>query len=104
MPLLAGGAAVRAPVWRRGGSREEAVRRAKIAQKTGVLKGILWRQGESDARDTRYLDKLKALIAALRKDLGEPGAGRCAAALTRPPRRGRVGLPARRRRRPEPET
>jgi hypothetical protein len=50
----------------------EALRRTRIAQKTGTLRGILWHQGESDAGDAPYLDKLKALVADLRRDLGEP--------------------------------
>lgn len=50
----------------------EAVRRTRIAMATGTLKGILWHQGESDAKDPRYLDKLKALVENLRKDLGAP--------------------------------
>ena len=37
----------------------EALRRTKIARRTGVLKGILWHQGESDSGDPRYLDALK---------------------------------------------
>lgn len=49
---------------------DEAIRRTKIAQQTGVLKGILWHQGESNAADTDYLDKLKTLIENLRADLG----------------------------------
>jgi len=51
---------------------KDAVKRTKLAQKTGVLKGVLWHQGESDSKDAKYLDKLKALIADLRKDLGQP--------------------------------
>ncbi|MBT3200104.1 MAG: sialate O-acetylesterase [Phycisphaerales bacterium] len=51
---------------------KDALARTKIAMKTGVLKGILWHQGESDAKDDKYLDKLKTLIADLRKDLGAP--------------------------------
>lgn len=50
---------------------KEAVRRAKQAQKTGTLKGILWHQGEGDSDNpAEYLDSLKTLIADLRKDLG----------------------------------
>lgn len=50
---------------------DEAVKRAKEAQKTGVLKGILWHQGESDAGAADgYAEKLKALVGALRQDLG----------------------------------
>lgn len=51
---------------------KEALRRAQAAQKTGVLKGILWHQGEQDAQDAQYLDKLRTLITDLRNDLGEP--------------------------------
>jgi len=59
--------------WARG-SRfyKEALKRTRTARKTGTLKGVLWHQGESDSKDARYLDKLKALIADLRKDLDEP--------------------------------
>ncbi len=66
-----GGTSIRK--WARG-SRfyKEALKRTQTARKTGTLKGILWHQGESDSKDARYLDKLKALIADLRKDLDEP--------------------------------
>jgi hypothetical protein len=50
----------------------DALRRVRKAMESGELKGILWHQGESDARDTEYLDKLGALIAALRDDLDAP--------------------------------
>ncbi|MDA0836619.1 MAG: hypothetical protein O3B01_23785 [Planctomycetota bacterium] len=52
---------------------KEAIRRAGVALKSGSLKGILWHQGESDAKDAHYFPKLKALISDLRSDLGEPG-------------------------------
>ena len=39
---------------------------------SGVLKGILWHQGESDSSDAQYLEKLTDLIANLRADLGSP--------------------------------
>jgi predicted alpha/beta superfamily hydrolase len=51
----------------------EVLRRAAIAQKTGIIKGILWHQGEADRTDAQYLDKLKNLIINLRNDLGIPG-------------------------------
>ena len=50
---------------------KDAVRRTLAAKKTGTLKGILWHQGESNAKNPDgYLDKLKTLITDLRKDLG----------------------------------
>ncbi|MFU8780678.1 MAG: sialate O-acetylesterase [Kiritimatiellia bacterium] len=52
---------------------DEAVRRAKQAQETGALAGILWHQGESDnANPSGYAEKLTQLIADLRADLGIP--------------------------------
>jgi hypothetical protein len=48
----------------------EAVRRTKIAQRTGVLKGVLWHQGESNQTDEQYLEKLQKLVKDLREDLG----------------------------------
>jgi hypothetical protein len=49
---------------------KDAVKRMTVARKSGVLKGILWHQGESDAKDAEYLDKLSALVENLRKDFG----------------------------------
>lgn len=50
---------------------QEAVRRAKEAQKTGTLMGVLWHQGESnEKKPDGYSDKLKALVENLRADLG----------------------------------
>ncbi len=54
---------------------DEAIQRAKIAMQKGVLKGILWHQGESDndpKKAEAYLEKLKTLIVNLRKDLNAP--------------------------------
>jgi len=53
---------------------EEAVRRAKLAIKDGTLKGILWHQGETDAKNEKasmsYGERLKTMISDLRADLG----------------------------------
>jgi hypothetical protein len=52
-----------------------AVLRAKLAMKEGVLKGILWHQGEADCNGKNvgaYKDKLAALIKKLRKELNVP--------------------------------
>ena len=56
------------------GSRfyKDALRRTEAARKTGVLKGILWHQGESDAKNEDYLAKLKDLVKNLRADFGLP--------------------------------
>ncbi len=52
-----------------------AIERAKIAMRHGELKGILWHQGESDNTPEKaavYLEKLKALVTNLRRDLNAP--------------------------------
>ena len=52
---------------------KDALRRAKAAQETGVLKGILWHQGESNnGNPDGYLTKLQSLVENLRADLGSP--------------------------------
>ena len=52
---------------------KEAVRRVKIAGKTGTIKGVLWHQGESDAKKPEgYLEKLSDLVKNLREDLAMP--------------------------------
>lgn len=52
-----------------------AIARANAAEKSGVLKGILWHQGESDndsIKASRYLAKLQNLIKRFRVDLNQP--------------------------------
>lgn len=55
---------------------EDAVRRARVALRDGVLRAILWHQGETDAMSreeaTRYEERLTTLIARLRADLACP--------------------------------
>ena len=56
------------------GTYSAAINRAKAAQAEGVIKGVLWHQGESDTvteglADT-YEKKLHDLIADVRRDLG----------------------------------
>ncbi|MGB0370585.1 MAG: sialate O-acetylesterase [Opitutales bacterium] len=60
--------------WARGTKfYNEAIRRAKEAKKSGTLRGILWHQGESNAKEpTEYLELLKELIENLRTDLEQP--------------------------------
>lgn len=58
------------------GLYEAVVAKCKFAQETGTIKGVLWHQGESDAfneeRCKVYEKELHNLIAALRRDIGEP--------------------------------
>lgn len=79
IPCAWGGSPIR--VWQPGAKYfdnfpyDEAVQRAKIAMQKGVLKGVLWHQGESDndpKKAEAYLDKLKILVGNLRKDLNAP--------------------------------
>lgn len=46
------------------------VKRCKIAQETGVIKGILLHQGESNNGDGGWPGKVKGIINDLKKDLG----------------------------------
>ena len=54
---------------------EEAVDRTKEAMKDGVLKGIIWHQGEGDCDSLRtqlYLGRLEVLINAFREAFDKP--------------------------------
>jgi hypothetical protein len=79
IPCAAGGSPI--SVWKHGGYWEQtnskpyddAIERTKTAIKHGVLKGILWHQGESDSNEDNselYEDRLATLIDTLRMDLG----------------------------------
>ena len=60
--------------WEPGGLLyTEAINQTKKALEYGVLKGIIWHQGEANAsRYKMYMPKITALIEALRKDLNAP--------------------------------
>ena len=53
----------------------DAIRHAKTAMQAGILKGVLWHQGESDTveqtRTDAYEERLHRLIEDTRKDLGK---------------------------------
>lgn len=54
---------------------DDALRRAKLALTSGELKGILWHQGESDAKAGQaeaYESKLHDLVARLRAEFAAP--------------------------------
>ena len=60
------------PVGNWGKLYQNAIDRARIAQRDGVLKGILWHQGEGDASPAKiaaYREKLTRMVAAMRADL-----------------------------------
>jgi hypothetical protein len=52
------------------GGYEWIISRAKEAQKVGVLRGIIFHQGESDTGDTSWPGKVQGLVSDLRADLG----------------------------------
>ncbi len=58
--------------WARGQTLyENTLKRVRPLPKE-KLAGVLWHQGEGNARDPEYLDKLVALVGHLRQDLGRP--------------------------------
>ncbi|MFO7937034.1 MAG: sialate O-acetylesterase [Kiritimatiellia bacterium] len=81
IPAACGGSSITS--WVPGGYHEQteshpyddAVRRTVTALKSGVLKGILWHQGEADCGSVRaagYEQQLKELILRFRSDLNQP--------------------------------
>ncbi|QNN20919.1 sialate O-acetylesterase [Planctomycetales bacterium ZRK34] len=62
--------------WVKGGDLyENAVRRAKIAARDGVIMGMIWHQGEADSgspRNETYGSRITGMIASLRDDLHTP--------------------------------
>lgn len=53
---------------------DDAIARLQLAMKSGVIKGIIWHQGEANSKPERsagYLEKLEALIGRLRKSAGD---------------------------------
>lgn len=51
---------------------DDMLERARVAMKAGVLKGILWHQGEADLKNPGYGKRLTELIERLRTDLSAP--------------------------------
>ena len=57
--------------WAVGGDLyTETVRKAKIAQETSEIVGILWHQGEGNQNDTEYAEKLQVIFDSLIEELG----------------------------------
>ena len=83
IPCAVGGSPISS--WEPGGYHSQtkshpydnAIKRAKQGLEVGVLKGILWHQGESDSHPgtaEAYEQKLHALIVRLRQELNAPEA------------------------------
>ncbi|RKD17130.1 acetylxylan esterase [Pelobium manganitolerans] len=79
IPCAWGGSPIK--VWRPGAKYfkarpyDDAITRTKLAMSQGVLKGILWHQGESDndsLKSSRYMASIEQLIQHLREDLEMP--------------------------------
>lgn len=51
---------------------DDMLERVGVAKRSGVVKGILWHQGEADVRNGGYGERLGELIERLRKDLAAP--------------------------------
>jgi Carbohydrate esterase, sialic acid-specific acetylesterase len=80
IPCAVGGSSIDA--WQNGGfdqatnthPYDDALARVWAARQSGVIKGIIWHQGESDSSPEKaaaYLPKLINLVAALRRELGD---------------------------------
>lgn len=52
------------------GAYEWVLERARLAQRAGTIRGILFHQGESDTGNTAWVGKVRGLVADLRQDLG----------------------------------
>lgn len=78
IPCAVGGTSIKA--WEPGAEDkatkthpyDDMLSRALVAQHYGVLKGVLWHQGEADRTSETYTNALVELIARLRRDLGAP--------------------------------
>jgi hypothetical protein len=53
-----------------GGAYEWVLERAQLAQQTGVIRGIIFHQGESDTGQAAWVGKVKGMVTDLRADLG----------------------------------
>jgi hypothetical protein len=52
------------------GAYEWVIERARLAQQSGVIRGILFHQGESDTGNAAWVGKVAEMVADLRADLG----------------------------------
>ncbi len=54
----------------REGAYEMVIERARVAQQSGVIRGILFHQGESDTGNPAWVGKVREMVTDLRADLG----------------------------------
>lgn len=52
------------------GGYEMMLARARVAQASGTIRGILFHQGEADVGNEQWLDQVAEVVADLRRDLG----------------------------------
>ncbi len=67
-----GGSAIK--TWERGGKNyEKTMERIRPIKDRGVIKGVLWHQGEADEKlGEKYLEPLTKVIEQFREDLNDP--------------------------------
>lgn len=53
-----------------GGAYEWMIERARVAQESGVIRGIIFHQGESDNTDGAWVGKVEEIVTDLKRDLG----------------------------------
>ncbi len=75
VPCAVGGSPLRR--WVKGGDLyQHALEQARLAEKSGILSGMLWHQGESDAVSRKnaetYEPRLAGMIRDFRQDIGQP--------------------------------
>jgi hypothetical protein len=54
----------------RSGAYEWVIERARLAQQSGVIRGVLFHQGEADTGDPAWVGKVQEMVSDLRTDLG----------------------------------
>jgi hypothetical protein len=52
------------------GAYEWVIERARLAQRSGVIRGIIFHQGESDTGQSVWADEVREMVTDLRTDLG----------------------------------
>jgi hypothetical protein len=53
-----------------GSAYDMLLARARLAQQSGVIRGMLFHQGESDSGQAAWVDKVAEIVGHLRADLG----------------------------------